>query len=204
MHPVPVIVRYRGIQPYRLVWQQMQQFTDSRTPQTNDEIWVLQHPPVYTLGRNTDSEHLLKQTDIPQIQIDRGGQVTYHGPGQVIAYLLLDLRRLNLGVRALVSRMEQSIVSLLSSYDIVAFAKKDAPGVYTNRGKIAALGLRIRRGYCFHGLSLNVNMNLHPFEHINPCGYAGLAITQMADYVPDVMLDEVARVLVSELKSIYR
>ncbi len=159
----------------------MQRFTDRRTAETEDEIWFLQHPPVFTLGQAGRPGHLLDPGEIPVIRVDRGGQVTYHGPGQLIAYLLIDLRRNRLGVRALVTLMEQSVVELLARYSIAAAPRKDAPGVYVPEGKIAALGLRIRRGCSYHGLSLNVDMDLSPFGRIDPCGYPGLRVTQLAD-----------------------
>jgi len=164
----------------------MQAFTAARNESTPDELWLLEHPPVYTQGQAGKPEHVLNPGAIPIVQIDRGGQVTYHGPGQLVAYLLLDLKRRKLGVRDLVRRMEQSVIDLLADYGIESYGKVDAPGVYVQRegveAKIAALGLRIRNGYSYHGLSFNVNMDLEPFSRINPCGYAGLAVTQLADF----------------------
>jgi lipoyl(octanoyl) transferase len=159
----------------------MQDYTNRRDESTPDQLWLLQHPPVYTLGQAGRTEHLIDPGDIPVIKTDRGGQVTYHGPGQLIAYILLDLRRAHLGIRALVSHLEQSVISLLAEYGITAAARRDAPGVYIAQSKVASLGLRIRKGCSFHGLSLNVDMDLTPFEHINPCGYPGLKVTQLAD-----------------------
>jgi lipoyl(octanoyl) transferase len=159
----------------------MQVFTHSRTPSTPDEIWLVQHSPVFTLGRNGKPEHVLAPGDIPVIPIDRGGQVTYHGPGQLVVYLLLDIRRKELGVRDLVMRIEQSVIELLSHYSVTAQGDREAPGVYVDGRKIAALGLRITRGHTYHGLSLNVDMDLEPFQRINPCGYAGLQVTQCRD-----------------------
>jgi len=176
-----VKIRHLGVCDYQPVWRQMQRFTDQRTADTEDEIWFLQHLPVFTLGQAGKPSHLLDPGDIPVLQVDRGGQVTYHGPGQLIAYLLIDLRRSQLGVRALVTLMEQSVVELLARFGISAAARKQAPGVYVEARKIAALGLRVRRGCSYHGLSLNVSMDLTPFECINPCGYPGLQITQLAD-----------------------
>lgn len=176
-------VREFGLLEYPLVWQAMQRFTNERGPATDDEIWLLQHPPVFTQGQAGKAEHLLLPGDIPVIQADRGGQVTYHGPGQLVCYLLLDVRRLGIGVRDLVSRIEQSLIELLASYDVQASAKPDAPGVYVGGAKIASLGLRIRNGRSFHGLALNVDMDLEPFGRINPCGYAGMTMTQLADLV---------------------
>ena len=180
LQQLPLIVRHLGIRPYLETWQAMQVFTDTRDATTPDEIWLLQHHPVYTQGQAGKAEHLLHQTDIPVVQSDRGGQITYHGPGQLIAYLLIDVRRKGMGVRQLVTAMEQAVIALLASSGIQATAKADAPGVYVNGAKIASLGLRIRRGCSFHGLALNVDLDLTPFTHINPCGYAGLAMTSTA------------------------
>jgi lipoyl(octanoyl) transferase len=176
-------VRELGLVEYPTAWQAMQRFTNERLPTTDDEIWLLQHPPVFTQGQAGKAEHLLLPGDIPVIQADRGGQVTYHGPGQLVCYLMLDVRRLGFGVRELVSRIELSLIDLLASYGVRALAKPDAPGVYVDGAKIASLGLRIRNGRSFHGLALNVDMDLEPFRRINPCGYAGLAMTQLADLV---------------------
>ena len=200
-----MIVRHLGIQPYQLIWEEMQCFTDTRDLSTEDEIWFLQHPGVYTLGRNSKAEHLLDPGLIPVIAIDRGGQVTYHGPGQIVAYLMIDIKRLEIGVRELVTRIENALVKLLANYKIQSYSKKAAPGVYTQQGKIAALGLRIRKGCSFHGLSLNVKMNLQPFKGINPCGYKDLNIVQLADYYPDITLPECAVNLEQSLiKEIYQ
>ena len=176
-------VRELGLVDYPVAWQAMQRFTNERQPDTVDEIWLLQHPRVFTQGQAGKAEHLLLPGDIPVIQADRGGQVTYHGPGQLVCYLMLDVRRLGFGVRELVSRIEQSLIDLLASYDVQALANPDAPGVYVQGAKIASLGLRIRNGRSFHGLALNVDMDLEPFGRINPCGYAGMAMTQLADLV---------------------
>lgn len=178
-------MRQLGLQDYRPVWQSMTDFTNQRTPETPDELWLVEHPPVFTQGQAGKPEHLLLPGDIPVIQTDRGGQVTYHGPGQLVAYPLLDLRRLKLGVRDLVSAIEQAIVATLAVYGIEAYPKPDAPGVYVAGDKIASLGLRVRRGCSFHGLALNVDMDLEPFQRINPCGYEGLAMTQMRDLLPE-------------------
>lgn len=159
----------------------MQAFTAARTSDTPDELWLLQHPPVFTHGLNGKPEHLLDPGDIPVIHTDRGGQVTYHGPGQLIAYVLMDLQRRGWGVRKLVNAMEQAIINLLAGYGIAGEARREAPGVYVHSAKIAALGLRVRRGKCYHGLSLNVAMDLSPFQRINPCGYPALSVTQLSD-----------------------
>ncbi len=186
-------VRDLGLIEYEPAWQAMQRFTNTRGPATDDEVWLLQHLPVFTQGQAGKAEHLLLPGDIPVVQADRGGQVTYHGPGQLVCYLLLDVRRLGIGVRELVSRIEQSLIDLLASYDVQAVAKPDAPGVYVNGAKIASLGLRIRSGRSFHGLALNVDMDLEPFGRINPCGYAGMAMTQLADLIArPVALSEVS------------
>ncbi|QTR51729.1 lipoyl(octanoyl) transferase LipB [Candidatus Thiothrix anitrata] len=174
-------VRVLGQQAYLPVLQQMQDFTRERTAATVDELWLVQHLPVFTLGRNGKPEHVLAPGDIPVVPIDRGGQVTYHGPGQLVVYLLLDIRRKALGVRELVMGIEQSIITLLARYGITAQGDREAPGVYVQGSKIAALGLRVTRGYTYHGLSLNVAMDLEPFQRINPCGYAGLQVTQCRD-----------------------
>lgn len=162
----------------------MTEFTNQRTPDTPDQFWLVEHPPVFTQGQAGKAEHLLFPGDIPVVQTDRGGQVTYHGPGQLVAYPLLDLRRLKMGVRDLVTAIEQTIVETLAVYGIEAYPKPDAPGVYVAGNKIASLGLRVRRGCSFHGLALNVDMDLSPFQRINPCGYQGLAMTQMRDLLP--------------------
>jgi lipoyl(octanoyl) transferase len=176
-----LIVKSLGLVGYRTCWEQMKSFVDSRDESTQDEIWILEHPPVFTLGQAASEDHLLAPGDIEIVQSDRGGQVTYHGPGQLVIYLLLDLRRRQLGPRALVTIIEESIVKLLSEYDLPAETKAKAPGVYVNGRKIASLGLRIRRGFSFHGLSLNIDMDLEPFSRINPCGYEGLEVTQLSD-----------------------
>lgn len=185
------IVRHLGEVDYLDSWQKMQRFTHSRTIDTPDEIWFLQHHPVYTLGKNGKEEHILNAADIPVVNSDRGGQVTYHGPGQLVVYLLLDLKRLDIGVRQLVTLIEFSVINLLASYDVIASAKREAPGVYVNDAKIAALGLRVRKGCCFHGLALNIDMDLEPFSRINPCGYQGLEVTQLKNLARDVRFESV-------------
>ncbi|MDM7858128.1 lipoyl(octanoyl) transferase LipB [Thiopseudomonas acetoxidans] len=181
--PRHIQLRNLGMVPYEPVWHAMQHFTDTRDEQNLDEIWLLEHPAVFTQGQAGKAEHLLMPGDIPVVQVDRGGQVTYHGPGQLVAYVLIDVRRAQMGVRELVSKLETTLVKLLAGYGIEAYAKPDAPGVYVGQAKIASLGLRIRRGCSFHGLALNVDMDLQPFQRINPCGYQGLAMTQMAALV---------------------
>ncbi|MBI5450442.1 MAG: lipoyl(octanoyl) transferase LipB [Gammaproteobacteria bacterium] len=176
-----VVVRQLGHAEYLPVWQAMQDFTTRRSDDTADELWIVEHPPVFTLGRAGKSEHLLAPGDIPVLHVDRGGQVTYHGPGQLVVYLLLALPRHQLGVRALVDLIEQSLLELLAGYGIQGITRNKAPGIYVAEHKIAALGLRVRRGCSYHGLSLNVDMDLQPFTRINPCGYPGLKVTQLAD-----------------------
>ncbi len=195
-------VRYLGENlDYEPVWQAMKDFTDNRDEHTQDEIWILQHSPVFTQGQAGKPEHLLFTGDIPVIQADRGGQVTYHGPGQITAYVMVDLRRLNLGPRALVTAIEESLVALLAQYQIEAYPKKDAPGVYAGVNKIASLGLRIRKGYSFHGLALNVDMDLEPFHRINPCGYAGMVMTHMADFIDKPDISVIGHQLADQLTS---
>ncbi len=159
----------------------MKDFTQSRSPDTPDEIWIVEHPPTFTLGRNGKEHHILQETSIPIVKVDRGGQITYHGPGQIVIYLLLDLHRRGIGIRQLVTLIENCIVALLAEYEITAYSDAKAPGVYVDKKKIAALGLRVSKGRTTHGLSLNVNMDLTPFQYINPCGYEGLEITQCVD-----------------------
>jgi lipoyl(octanoyl) transferase len=177
----PVVLRWLGRAEYEPTWRAMQRHAEQRGPESADEIWFLEHPPVFTMGMNARSEHLLAPGDIPVVHIDRGGQVTYHGPGQLVAYPLIDLARARLGVRALVEGIERAIVATLASWDIVAIGRRDAPGVYVEGRKIASVGLRIRRSRSYHGLALNVAMDLGPFRRINPCGYAGLEMTQVSD-----------------------
>ena len=176
-----VVVRHLGCVAYEPTWHAMQHFTQHRDADTADEIWLLEHPRVFTQGQAGKAEHVLAAGDIPVVQVDRGGQVTYHGPGQLVAYVLVDVRRAGQGVRDLVTSIENSLIDLLAQYDIAAQAKPDAPGVYVGDKKIASLGLRIRRGCSFHGLALNVDMDLQPFQRINPCGYAGLHMTQLRE-----------------------
>lgn len=170
----PLIVRQLGLQLYLPIWQAMQKFTDSRTDDVADEIWLTQHEPVFTQGQAGKEEHLLATGNIPVVKVDRGGQVTYHGPGQQMMYVLLNIKRRKLGVRQLVTALESCVVNSLNDYDIEAYAKSDAPGVYVGGKKVCSVGLRIRKGCSFHGLALNVSMDLSPFNRINPCGYAGL------------------------------
>ena len=176
--PQKLKIKQLGLQDYQNVWQAMQNFTQAREADTPDELWIVEHPPVFTLGRNGKPEHILQDSDIPVIKVDRGGQVTYHGPGQIVIYFLLDLHRRKLGIRRLVTLIEDCIVELLAQYDVIANSDPKAPGVYVEGKKVAALGLRVSKGRTTHGLSLNVDMDLKPFSYINPCGYVGLEVTQ--------------------------
>lgn len=185
-------IRNLGLQDYDITWLAMQRFTHERTTDTNDELWIVEHPSIYTLGLNGKSEHLLTIGNIPVINSDRGGQVTYHGPGQIIIYVLLDIKRLNLGIRQLVNILEQSMISVLAQYDISGLSRIDAPGVYVNDQKIGSIGLRIKKNCSYHGLSLNNNMDLRPFDHINTCGYSGLKVTQLSDFGVTVSSKELA------------
>lgn len=174
-----IVVRSLGLQEYEPLWRDMQQFTETRSSLTPDEIWFTEHPPVFTLGLNASREHLLTSGDIPVIQVDRGGQVTYHGPGQLMIYPLIDLKRAGLGVRDLVTGLEQTVVDLLGDFDIEASSRNDAPGVYVERRKVASVGLRVRRGGSYHGMALNIDVDLEPFSRINPCGFSDLEVTNL-------------------------
>lgn len=193
-------VRQLGVVPYIPAWQAMQRFTQERNAETPDEIWLLEHPPVFTQGQAGKAEHILQPGGIPVVQVDRGGQVTYHGPGQLMAYLLVDIARKKTGVRDLVSAIENALVDALAGWGIVAAPRPDAPGVYVEGCKIASLGLRIRRGCSFHGLALNVAMDMAPFSRINPCGYAGLAMVQVSDYTPGVSVETASRQVLAALR----
>lgn len=182
-------VRHMGLTDYVDIWRAMQVFTQRRNAESEDEVWLLQHLPVYTLGLNVKPENLPQDGTVPIVKTDRGGQITYHGPGQIIAYVLLDLLRLRIGVRGLVKRLEESVIDLLEAYQINAETRIGAPGVYVNGAKVAALGLRVRKGCCYHGLALNVDMDLRPFRTIKPCGYPGLRVTQLRDLGIDDSLD---------------
>jgi lipoyl(octanoyl) transferase len=192
-------VRFLGMADYASTWQAMKQFTAQRTHATRDEIWILQHPPTYTQGQAGKPEHLLNARQIPVVQIDRGGQITYHGPGQIVAYLLLDLRRWKINVRQLVRLMEQSVVNILADYNIDASGRVDAPGVYVGDAKIAALGLKIKQSCCYHGLSFNIDMDLTPYDFINPCGYTGLRVTQLKDFGVSTPLAKVEQLIAQQL-----
>lgn len=200
--PDNIIVRALGLQDYLPIWKAMQKFTAERDETTPDELWCLEHTSTFTTGLNNKKEHLLKIKDIPIINIDRGGQVTYHGPGQLIVYTLIDLERLNIGVKDLVNAIEKSIIQLLKQYNIHATGEKGAPGVYVNKKKIAALGLRIKHNKSYHGLALNIDMDLAPFKQINPCGYKGLEVTQVSDLKYGVSLSDIEIDLTSQLSLI--
>ena len=201
--PIPnPVVRFLGMVEYQPTWDAMRSFTVRRAVQpteASDEIWLAQHPPLYTQGMAGKPEHLLRSSDIPVIRIDRGGQITYHGPGQLIAYLLLDLRRWKIGVRELVRLMEQAVIDLLGAFGVAAQGRKDAPGVYVADAKIASLGLKIKHGCCYHGIALNVDMDLAPFANINPCGYAGLRVTQCCELGINVPINELQAQLAQNL-----
>jgi lipoyl(octanoyl) transferase len=193
------VVRKLGLQDYETVWKNMQTFTLERNQNTADELWIVEHPPVYTLGLNGKREHLLNISNTPVIETDRGGQVTFHGPGQLIVYSLLDIKRLQKGIRDIVTMLEQAMVVTLSQYGITAIAKADAPGVYVEGDKIGSIGLRVKRGCCYHGLSLNNSMDLTPFEQINTCGYPSLNVTQLADLNVNIKTHELAVPVVHQI-----
>ncbi|MDC8830890.1 lipoyl(octanoyl) transferase LipB [Alteromonas gilva] len=196
-----VIVRHLGRQPYLPVWHAMQTFTDSRDQHSADEIWLVEHEPVFTQGQAGKAEHVLMPGDIPVVQVDRGGQVTYHGPGQLVMYLMLNVRRRKIGVRQLVTAMENAVINTLADSRITANARADAPGVYVNEQKVCSLGLRIRKGCSFHGLALNVNMDLEPFQRINPCGYQGMEMTDCARLGGVDSIASAATTMLSHLKA---
>lgn len=197
--PATIVIRSLGRQEYEPLWRAMQSLTDERDGTTADEIWFTEHPPVFTLGLNASREHLLAPGDIPVIQVDRGGQVTYHGPGQLMIYPLIDLRRAGLGVRDLVTALEQTIVDLAAHFGIEAAARADAPGVYVESRKVASVGLRVRRGASFHGMALNVDLDLEPFSRINPCGFSNLEVTDLARLGIDAPRSEIEALLESHL-----
>lgn len=187
-----MIVKHLGMQDYQATWDAMRAFTQTRTEDTADELWLLEHPPVFTFGQAGKKEHLLHPHDIPVIQTDRGGQVTYHGPGQLIAYVLFDLRRGACSIRELVTRLESMVITILAKYGVVGYTDHQRPGVYVQDRKIASVGLRVKRGCSYHGLSFNINMDLTPFSYINPCGYRGLCMTQLSAFAPQVSIQEVS------------
>lgn len=190
-----VVIKQLGMLPYLKTYQAMHDFTKLRDAQTLDEIWLVEHLPVFTQGKVGKPEHLLTTTDIPVVQTDRGGQITYHGPGQQIMYILFDLKRRKIGIRDVVSYLENSVIQTLQHYDITAYSKSDAPGVYINQQKICSLGLHIKHGCTLHGLALNIDMDLTPFNYINPCGYAGLKMTHMKHYIAQIDRQEINQLL---------
>lgn len=197
-----IIIKNLGLQPYQVTWERMKAFVEKRKKQNlADEIWFTEHPPVFTQGQAGKPEHLLHSTPIPVIQSDRGGQITYHGPGQLIAYVLLDLKARDYGIRELVCRLEQSIIASLLHFEIESEGRRDMPGVYTNGKKIASIGLRVTRALTYHGLSLNVNMDLSPFDQINTCGYSDLAVTQICDVAPGATMQKIQSALTDSLQS---
>lgn len=200
--PDDLIVRSLGRQPYRPIWQAMRAFTDARGPRTADELWLLEHEPVYTQGQAGSAEHVLNPGDIPIIQTDRGGQVTYHGPGQLVAYPLLDLNRLGIGIRTLVNRMEEAVIRVLAESGLEGTRRAGAPGVFVNEAKIASIGMKVRKGCTYHGLAFNIDVDLEPFSRINPCGFAGLAMTRLAEYRPEADPAEVGMVLAGQLREL--
>ncbi|AMP89835.1 lipoyl(octanoyl) transferase LipB [Legionella pneumophila] len=188
-----MIIHNLGIKDYTEIWEQMKEFTEARDNHTCDELWLLEHYPVYTQGQAGKPEHVLNANSIKIVQSDRGGQVTYHGPGQLVAYVLMDIRRRNLGIKTLVTQLEQILISVLEHYKIAANIRSGAPGVYIGEKKIASIGLRVKNGCTYHGIALNVNMDLNPFSGINPCGFAKMEMTQMSHFYPNIQLDEVSQ-----------
>ena len=196
-----IVIRNLGLQAYEITWQSMQRFTHERNTDSADELWVVEHFPVYTLGLNGKPEHLLNNSNIPVINSDRGGQITYHGPGQLVIYTLLDIKRLNLGVRQLVTILEQAMISALAEHGIFAVSRADAPGVYVSNKKIGSIGLRIKKNCSYHGLSLNNNMDLRPFDHINTCGYSDLKVTQISDLGVTISSKQLANSVIQAITS---
>lgn len=192
-------LKYLGLSEYEPIWRAMQEFTDNRNKETLDELWMVEHPPVFTQGQAGKAEHILNAGDIPIIQVDRGGQVTYHGPGQIVIYPLIDLKRHKIGIKALVNGIEEALIQTMKEYGVIAKRKDKAPGVYVDEKKIASLGLRVRKGRTFHGLAFNIRMDLEPFLRINPCGYAGLEVTQLSDLDNSVEYQEVQQQLIENL-----
>jgi lipoyl(octanoyl) transferase len=198
-----VIIRNLGCQDYVLIWEAMKHFTDTRHENTVDEIWLLEHPPVYTQGQAGKAEHILNSGTIPIVQADRGGQVTYHGPGQLVVYTLFDLRRLKIGARQLVTQLEQVVIQVLKDYQVSAKTRCDAPGVYVEDAKICSIGLRVRKGCSYHGIAFNIQMDLEPFLRINPCGFCNLTMTQLSHFIPLVDMSEVSNKVVTYLRQIF-
>ena len=198
-----MIIRDVGIQDYTTVWNDMKCFTTQRLPDTPDEIWLLEHFPVYTQGQAGKAEHILNPNTIPIVQTDRGGQVTYHGPGQLIAYFLVNIQKRNIGIRTFVCQLEQALITLLKQFGIEGLTRCGAPGVYVDEKKIASIGLRVKNGCTYHGIALNVSMDLRPFHGINPCGYAQLEMTQMANFIPEISVERVKKQFELELITMF-
>lgn len=197
-------IRYLGLQPYTSVWEDMKQFTSNRDETTVDELWLLEHPPVYTQGQAGKAEHILDAHAIPIIQTDRGGQITFHAPGQLVAYVLMDIRRRHMGIRKLVCQLENVLISVLKNYHITAQIRCGAPGVYVNEKKIASIGLRVKNGCTYHGIALNVAMDLSPFLGINPCGYQALQMTQIQDFVPGIDIEQVQQQFTQDFLTLFK
>ncbi len=196
-------IRHLGVQPYTTVWENMKRFTSLRDENTPDELWLLEHTPVYTQGQAGKAEHVLNTNAIPLVQTDRGGQITYHAPGQLIAYVLMDIKRRNLGIRTLVTHLEQLLILLLADFNITAQSKCKAPGVYIDEKKIASIGLRVKNGCTYHGIALNVDMDLTPFSGINPCGFAALQMTQISEFNSLITLDEVSETFIQKFLTLF-
>ena len=198
-----VNIRYLGLQPYTAVWDDMKRFTSERDEKTVDELWLLEHPPVYTQGQAGKAEHILNPQTIPIVQTDRGGQITYHAPGQLVVYVMMDIRRRHMGIRTLVCKLEETLIMVLKHFNITAETHCGAPGVYVGEKKIASVGLRVKNGCTYHGIALNVAMDLNPFSGINPCGYTKLLMTQIQEFVPGISMDEVNRQFVQSFLTIF-
>lgn len=196
-------IRQLGLMPYDTIWKKMQEFTANRTESTNDELWILEHPPVYTQGQAGKAEHILDPKDIPIIKSDRGGQVTYHAPGQLIGYVLIDLRKRHIGIRTLVNQLEQILISTIGHFNIKGHTRFKAPGVYVGDCKIASIGLRVRNFCTYHGIALNVAMDLEPFKNINPCGFSNLQVTQIKEFVPSIRMEEVQQQFIQDYLNIF-
>lgn len=197
-------VRHLGRKPYETVWEAMKTFTAERDKKTTDELWLVEHPPVYTQGQAGKAEHILNPGSIPIVQTDRGGQVTYHGPGQMVAYILMDIERRNLGVRTLVCYLERTLIQLLKRYNILAHPQEGAPGVYVDSKKIASIGLRVKKGCTYHGVALNVNMDLSPFRGINPCGFSSMEMTQLCAFFPNANLAQIQSLFAQEFLTLFK
>lgn len=198
-----LVVRKLGRRDYVSTWEAMRAFTDQRNENTLDEAWFLEHPPVFTQGQAGKPEHILNPGEIPIVHTDRGGQVTYHGPGQLVVYVLFDLKRLQIGIRQLVNQLEKTVIATLAEYGVTAQSRCDAPGVYVDTAKICSIGLRVRRGYSYHGIAFNINMELEPFSRINPCGFQRLPITKLASFEPNIDLSRVEPKFINHLQTIF-